>query len=33
MRKLNIAVKVASIKVIAKVGRIYLYSEVAEKVG
>ena len=31
-RKLDIAVKVISIKVVAKVGRIRLYSEVAEKV-
>ena len=33
VRKLNIAVKVASIKVVAKVGYIRLYSEVVEKVG
>jgi hypothetical protein len=32
-RKLDIAVEVASIEVVAKVGRIRLYSEVAEKVG
>ena len=31
--KLDIAVEVASIEVVAKVGRIRLYSEVAEKVG
>jgi hypothetical protein len=31
--KLDIAVEVASIEVVAKVGRICLYSEVAEKVG
>jgi hypothetical protein len=31
--KLDIAVEVASIEVVAKVGRIRLYSEVVEKVG
>ena len=31
--KLDIAVEVASIEVVAKVGRMRLYSEVAEKVG
>jgi hypothetical protein len=31
--KLDVAVEVASIGVVAKVGRICLYSEVAEKVG
>jgi len=31
--KLDIAVEVASIEVVAKVGYIRLYSEVAEKVG
>ena len=33
MGKLDIAVKVTSIRVVAKVGRMRLYSEVVEKVG